>query len=241
TTQRMRRQGHLALVLLLGSTACLQLATAGVPPNVTAGEMAALPVYCPDTMGFKYGDAYSNTSPRAKHWVGMMGPGFWAMHHYCWALLSEGRARAPAITTEQRRFLYESAIADATYVVLNTKPDFILLPEILVRIGEWQLKINRIPQAYDAFMQARTAKPDYWPAYSKWAELQISQKLLSQARKTLEEGLAQAPDASELIRLYRSVGGDPAPFVAAAAASAAAVAAAAAQAERAASAGSAPQ
>ena len=112
---------------------------AGKPDNVTDAEMALLPRYCPDTFGFKYGDAYTNTSPNAPKWVGMMGKGFWAMHHYCWALINLARAQKPMVPANLRQAMREYAIGDMQYVIENTAPDFIMLPEIYTKIGEVQL------------------------------------------------------------------------------------------------------
>ena len=45
------------------------MAQAQRPPDTSEGEIAMLPKYCVDTMGFGYGDAYTNTSPKAGVWL----------------------------------------------------------------------------------------------------------------------------------------------------------------------------
>jgi tetratricopeptide (TPR) repeat protein len=180
------------------------------PENVTEGELALTPPYCPDTIGFKYGDAYHNTSPRAGHWVGMMGKNFWHMHHYCWALINIRRSQAAGVQPTTRRYLLENAIADCTYVLQNSTPDFILLPEIYTRIGETHLMLANPAPAYEAFAQARSIKPDYWPAYQRWAEVLIKSGQKAEAKKLVAEGLRHAPDAKPLLDQYRQLGGNPA-------------------------------
>jgi len=184
-------------------------ASAGKPEGVTEAEMALLPRYCPDTQTFKYGDAYTNTSPNAPKWVGMMGKGFWAMHHYCWALINLGRAQKPSTPANVRQAARESAVSDMQYVIENTTPDFILLPEIYSKQGEVLLSLKRPQVASLAFGKARLLKPDYWPPYFHWGEylLQTGQK--KEAREVVEEGLSYAPQTKALRSLLVELGGDP--------------------------------
>ena len=190
--------------------ACTASAFAGKPDNVTEAEMALLPRYCPDTFGFKYGDAYTNTSPNAPKWVGMMGKGFWAMHHYCWALINLGRAQKPAVPANLRQATREYAIADMQYIVKNTEPDFIMLPEIYTKIGDVQLSLKHPSEANDAFARARSLKPDYWPAYIGWAEYLRRAGEKARARELVAEGLSYAPQSKTLRSLFTELGGDPA-------------------------------
>ena len=118
-----------------------------------------------------YGDAYTNPSPNAPKWVGLMGKGFWAIHHYCWALINLRRAQKPSMPANERQSTREYAIDDMNYVIENTPADFILLPEIYTKIGEVLLSLKRAPEARDAFAKARALKPDYWPPYFQWASI----------------------------------------------------------------------
>lgn len=200
---------------LLAGLALMSLAAAhaGKPDNLNEGEMALIPAYCPDTMGFNYGDAYSNTSPKAKHWVGLMGHSFWHMHHYCWALLNLRRADAAGRTAQERRALRESAVGDIGYVVKNSPSNFVLMPEILTKLGGVQLLLSDIGGAYDSFLRARSLKPDYWPAYSDWAEVLIKSGQKPLAKVIVQTGLEHAPDSKVLQDQFRSLGGNPAGIV----------------------------
>lgn len=191
-------------IALLGAAAPVVAAV----ENVTSGEMALLPPYCPDTQTFKYGNASFNPSPRAGYWIGLMGPTFWHMHHYCWALINVRRGQLPGVAPQFRRGHYESALGDYNYVVKNAPPDFVLLPEIFTRIGEANVALGNMAGAYDAFMKARSIKRDYWPPYLRWAEVLATSNQKSEARQVLAEGLKYSPNAKPLLDKYRQLGGD---------------------------------
>ncbi len=63
-------------LLIAGLIAGAGAVQASKPKNIEESEMKLAPAYCRDTQGFGYGDAYSNTSPRAGHWIGLMGNSF---------------------------------------------------------------------------------------------------------------------------------------------------------------------
>lgn len=231
------------------STLCTLLALAappvlaGKPDGWTMGELTLAPAFCPDTMGFKYGDQYSNTSPQAARWVAMMGPGFWAMHHFCWADINIRRAQTIAMPRSNRIALLESGISDYNYVLINTSPSFVMRPEIFLRIGDTQVLLGRKPHALQAYAAARDAKPDYWPAYQREAQILIDANLHAKAKELVRQGLARAPEAKPLQQLYVRLGGqlaDVAPPAPAAPPASSASAAAAASAAATASAPAAP-
>lgn len=200
---------------------------AAKPADWSEGEVALAGPYCIDTMGFKYGDSSHNTSPRAAHWVGLMGQGFWAMHHYCWAMVNMRRAQVTMMPASQRRYLIGSAIDDLNYVLKSTPPGFVMRPEVHLRIGDAQALLGVQAQAIVSYTAARNANPDYWPAYQRMAEVLLGLKQTEQARGMLREGLTRVPGSVVLQNLYKRVGGDPAEFVAAAQAAQAASAASA--------------
>lgn len=182
----------------------------------TDAERAVLPVYCKDTMGFAgYGDQWGgNASPLAKSWVAKMGQTFWAMHHYCVGLVKRNRALRPGVPPVERKYLIESAISEYYYVLNNLKDqNFILLPEIYTRIGEAQLVVSNPGAADKAFARARAIKPDYWPAYSRWADYLMQTGKQADAKQLVKTGLQQAPNANMLIEQYRLLGGKPSEIV----------------------------
>lgn len=197
-------RGVLAALLLL----CAGAAQARI--EVSEVEMKMLPRYCPDTMGFgQYGDAHSNTSPRAGYWISLMGPSFWHMHHYCVSLVLMNRALKAQLTRDQRKNLWKGAQANYLYVTERAESGFIMLPEIYTRLGDVELLLASPDKAEQAYAHARKAKPDYWPAYTHWAEYLMRNGKRSEAMQVVRSGLEQAPDAKVLLEQYRMLGGKP--------------------------------
>ena len=187
-------------------------AQAGMP-TLTRGEMAMLPAYCPDTQGFGYGDAYFNTSPRAGHWVGLMGKSFWAMHHHCLGIYKVQRSTRPGVSAINRKFHLESSVDEFNYVIENVTPDFVMLPEVFRMRGDSQLKLGRLADAGDSYAIARRIKPDYAPAYINWADELVRTGLKKNALTLLEDGLRVARDSKDLRAGYAKLGGNVEAFV----------------------------
>jgi len=201
---------RLAFFLAASMITVTPAAWADKPLHITDAEMALLPPYCPDTQTFKYGGEASNESPNAPKWVALMGRSFWTMHHYCWALINLGRAQKPMMDANLRRAIRESAIGDMTFVIENSPPDFVMLPEIYTKMGEVLLLLKRPREARDAFDKARALKADYLPPYFHWGEYLRQAGQTAQAREVVTEGLSYSPDAKALQRLLITLGGDPA-------------------------------
>jgi tetratricopeptide (TPR) repeat protein len=174
--------------------------------SITKEEWALLPAYCPHTMAFK---GYTPEN-RAK-WEPLMGgwKNFSAMHHYCWALIRFHRAEQARVPMAQKRGLRSMALDDFLYVLINTDEHFVLLPELLTKIGRTQLLLDRPNDADQSFAKARSIKPDYWPAYSHWAEFLKRSGRRDDALSVVKTGLQQAPTAKTLHELYRALGGKP--------------------------------
>lgn len=209
---------HDARPALHGMTALLIAATFSLPahagmPILTPGEMAMLPAYCPDTQGFGYGDASFNTSPRAGHWVRLMGKSFWAMHHHCLGIYKLRRAALTGIPAQVRKHYLESAVDEFNYVIENSTPNFIMLPEVFRMRGDVQLKLGRLADANDSYAIARHHKPDYAPAYTNWADELVRTGLKKSALTLLEDGLRVAQDSKEMRASYTKLGGNVEAFV----------------------------
>ena len=81
-----------AAALLVASCAGCTGALAQMPENITDVEVSVLPGYCRDTWGF--GKVPWTPDPK---WMEIMGQGFMAMHHYCWALIKLNRVSKAGI------------------------------------------------------------------------------------------------------------------------------------------------
>ena len=198
-----------AALALVITVAVASAAQAAKPSNITVGETAMLPAYCPDTMGYgAYMDATTNPSPRAGLWVGLMGKSFWHMHHHCYGLLKLRRAMLPGTPAHTRKFELGSAIDEFNYMIQNSTANFIMLPEIYVRRGDAQVLLGDVVGAGESFEASRRAKPDYSPAYTHWAEELAKNGAKKNALGILEAGLRIAPSSAELRASYAKMGGN---------------------------------
>ncbi len=184
-------------------------AVAQKPDHVTAAEMGLIPAYCKDANSFGYGGTADSMSPNAPKWVAMMGPGFWAVHHYCWAQIKLMRIQGPSVSQTIKQGTREAVLGDLLYSIENSPPDFVLLPEIYTKRGQVHLDLKRPAAADASFAKARSLKPDYWPAYVHWAAYLQSIGRKASAKELAEEGLAYAPDSKSLRKLLSDLGGDP--------------------------------
>lgn len=207
----------LLLLFLLG----LSAAAHSEPENVSAGELALLPDYCrAKGWGERYGYVNGPTASQSAYWLSRLGPSWKGLHHYCWGLVNVRRALAAGVPPRVRSHLLATALNDYEYTLQNSTPDFVLLPEIYLRVAEAHALLNNQVAANAAYRRARSIKPDYWPAYLQDAQLLVKLGLNTEAKRLLAEGLSRVPGNRQMQDLYRKLGGDPKAIVPMAAASA---------------------
>jgi len=161
--------------------------------SFTPGELARLPEYCQYQMGMP-----SRETPQGKYYLSMLGKGLDDIHHYCRGLRDIMYARIMALPPVHKRALWDRAAGEIKYI-MSTNPDtLIIMPEVYYRYGEVMLELGRVADAQSAFEKSRALKPDYWPAYTLWADFLIREKQPDQARAIVEQGLKHAPDNAEL-------------------------------------------
>jgi len=187
-------------------------AFAARPPDISESEMRSLPSWCPDTQGFQYG---YKQSPRAARWEQIFGDSFWQIHHYCWGIIYLKRAQAVFGIADKKLSLLSNALNDFDYSVKNSNKKIPIMPEIYLRKGETEVLLSEfkgyeshLSYAQDSFRRAREIKPDYWPAYSFWAEklIKIGQK--AEAKELVRTGLEHSPESKVLQDQYKALGGN---------------------------------
>jgi tetratricopeptide (TPR) repeat protein len=166
--------------------------------NVTAGEMSMLPSYCADANGFSSTFAEGRFSDSQRQWFAKMGSTFGHIHHYCWALLNAGRAHNPMAKAAERQILLGRAIGDCNYVVERAPPDFVLLPEIYLRMGQFSFERGDVVAALEYFDRSRAAKSDYWPPYIEIAKVNMKIGRRQEAEAALKQGLEVMPGEPRL-------------------------------------------
>lgn len=205
----MRRPGSKTRATLVATT--LAMLGSGVvraqPDNMTLGELALTPPVCQDVQGIPATGwvQHFRHSPRTGYWVGMLGDTFWAMHHYCWALIWLHRASAAGVQPALRDHWRRTAIADFYYVVRFSKAEFVLLPELYYRIGEVHRLLREPGKALDAFQKSREIKPDYWPAYAGLSDTESEVGRLDAARAHIKAGLELMPQEPALLARMRAL------------------------------------
>ncbi len=212
STVQTRRAGvvvSLTLVVsVLGAFTTPAAAQPRTQPNgLNWGELAMLPEYCKDAAGIVYGDRYFNRSPNAPRWEAVMGLDFWHVHHYCYALNNLRRASFTANPTD-KRFLLQKVRGDYGYMINNSRPDMVLMPEILTRMGDVQNMLGDVGAAYVAYETAMARKPDYWPAYKSAADMFLKAGVKPRGLEILQRGISANPGSPELRDSYKAAGGN---------------------------------
>jgi len=191
-----------ALVLILSGMANIAIAR---PADITPEELALSPRYCPHTQSF---GRYTSTA-EGRQWAARLGEhSFAAMHHYCWGQINYQRALRSSTPQQEKRFLLGEVRRDYLYVTKAASKGFVLLPEIYTRLGEVEIRLVKITEAEASFAKARALKPDYWPAYSHWAEYLIANGKENEAKKLVEAGLKYSPTSKVLRAQQRLLNGD---------------------------------
>jgi len=161
-------------------------------------EVAALPAYCKYTQLYRQNLPGGNDPAAIKRMYDTYGPGFHALHHYCWAIIGTNRALYLARTQQVRAFYLKDAVQDIDFVIANSPPDFVLLPELLTAKGKNLIRLGNGTVAVGELMRAMEIKPDYWPPYAVLSDFYKETGEVAKARQILERGLSFAPESNAL-------------------------------------------
>lgn len=163
-----------------------------------AREVAMLPRFCPYTTLFNEKVPGGNNVAERNRWQAVFGDTFRHLHHFCWGLMKTNRAVLLARNDRARRFYLGDANHEFDYVIERSPEDFVLLPEILARKGQNQIRLGQGPRAIQTLERAAQLKPDYWPPYAYLADYFAEIGEVGKAREYLERGLAVKPDSNPL-------------------------------------------
>lgn len=174
----------------------------GYPPlnEYDAREVAMLPKFCPYTTLFNEKVPGGNNLEERNRWRGVFGDTFQHLHHFCWGLMKTNRAVLLARNERARRFYLGDANHEFDYVIDRAPEDFVLLPEILARKGQNQIRLGAGPRAVITLERAAQLKPDYWPPYAYLSDYFAEAGDAAKAREYLERGIAAKPDSAPLLR-----------------------------------------
>lgn len=212
----LSRSCRTALVAACVATLVLSIAgpsaRAAKPDEITAGEMTLLPSFCEHTMGFQYsGPGSGRMSPQADHWVARMGPSFWDIHHYCWALIKMRRGLRPGTLPAMRVNIVKDVVAEYDYVLGRANGEFPMRAEVLLRRGEALMAIDDFTDALASLEAAVRAKPSFWPASMRLAEFHVKYGKRAEALEALNQGLEHSPGQPALLAMQKKLQASPKP------------------------------
>jgi hypothetical protein len=186
----------IALAVLLGSST-----VHGQPRQYDPKLTAMLPPYCKYTQDYREKVAGGNDPAQIERWTQILGErNYIHMHHYCWGLENTSRALYFSGSKQDRDHQLNQSVREFNYVLERVTPDFALLPEILTKRGENQLRLGNGPQGAADLSRAIELKPDHWPPYAAMSDYYRSLGELDAARQWAERGLAAAPGTRALQR-----------------------------------------
>lgn len=173
--------------------------------DTSKAEYELLPIYCRNQA--HVAPEYFNPDAKEK-WRSRLGEQNYAhIHHYCWGLVQLTRAYKAGQTEAQRKHQFRGVVADITFSLERSTPDFVLLPEMYTRIGEAYLGLGDDRNAEVTFKKAWEANPSYWPAYVWWSQRLLMQGKRREALTVAEEGNKNAPGSKALEKLVEEIRG----------------------------------
>lgn len=163
-------------------------------------ELPLLPPYCKCRVGKHLLNADQLRQERGK-WdrifksKGVRGEGWIHVHHYCAGLLMLSRLQRGV---GERSALLAEAESQFNYMIKNTNKEFILMPEIYLKMGMTQIELKQPIKAIECFKRAISLKKDYVPAYIQLIDLFMRSQNINEAISTAKTGLEYSPDSEQL-------------------------------------------
>lgn len=172
----------------------------------TKTELMLLPAYCAPRAE-PYGN--QNEHPEVAPWVGMFGPDWIHMHHYCAALLWQKKASLSLADKKRRDGMLQTALSEIAYVERAVSPTFVFRGEMATVKGDALAQLNQPQIALLAYRQAIESDPAYANAYVRLGALQAKMGEREAALATVTQGLQLTAGSKALKRAYDEYGGKP--------------------------------
>lgn len=196
------RQKKLLVYLALGVLSVALSVTVSFNAVAAAGDLTSPPTkdeirYLPEYCKVKFEFGYDQKNPNVKRWMGILGANYGDIHHYCKGMVLISRADQ---NPKAYSWLLQRAIGNFDYIIAAAKPEFILLPEVLVKRGEVNERLGQEAEAIKDYYTAIKANKAYSSPYVRLSRLFMKSDDKDKAREILEEGLRNAPTSKLLKR-----------------------------------------
>lgn len=163
--------------------------------ELSPDEVAVLPEFCRHTQLIisRHGSA---TQQQA--WVERTGASFLHMHHYCIAVVALVRSHRHNNTRTDRVGYLQFAVGNLLYVVRNSPPDYVFMPDVFFRLGQAQSRMGRHKEAMDALEETLNRSPGHARAAHELAMVYQSLGDRVKATAVIKSALEHQPDSKLL-------------------------------------------
>ena len=135
--------------------------------------------------------------------------------HFCWAMARRNRLLFDESTKSNAGFNVSVMTGDFHFVINESSPTCVLIPEIHVHVGEGYALIGDAKRAEQSFLAALKAKPGYVLAYFGLSDLFENQGNTEKAIAVLQQAIKSNPRSSglkqKLARVQARANGESAP------------------------------
>jgi tetratricopeptide (TPR) repeat protein len=159
---------------------------------LTREEVSFLPEFCRHTQLI----IQNHGSPAEQRaWVQRTGNAFLHMHHYCIAVIAIFRSFRPTNTPADRNGFLQFAVGNLLYVVRNSEPNYVFMPEVYYRLGSAYRRMGRLEEAAKALEMAIEGFPKHTSATIELAQVHQANANPAAAERVLREALSRTPDS----------------------------------------------
>lgn len=173
--------------------------------KVTQEDLKLLPPVCKGTQLIR--EVSGDKTPFGEY-KRIYGDDFMHLHHYCWALNTQNKYHKNPTSVYWRGML-PYAIGDLDYVIKNSSPTFVFLPDVYLAKARIYSLQKQNGQAIAAAHKAIETKPDSVRAYTFTSDLYENLGNKANAIKTLESALDHVPDSKPILKRLTRLGVKP--------------------------------